>query len=419
MMEQVDTLNVAIVGGGPGAKAIMDMIFAEKLSQLRMKLIGIACTNPKAVGYRYAREKGIYTTGKYRNLYEFKDLNMIVELTGRDEVANEICRNKPDHIRLMDHVGARLFWDVFQIEEARITERQQGEKQLRESEDKCRKVLEACPDAVVVYDMEGNAIYINPAFTRIFGWTTEELLGMKIDYVPEENWPETQMMIDKVLLGKSFSGVESRRYTKRGDVLDVSISVATYLDRGGMPVGSVHCLRDITQRKRVEEALRKAHDDLEQRVEERTAKLAKTTEQLKMELIERKRVEKERKRLVSRLQKALANVKKMSGLLPICSSCKKIRDDNGYWNQIEAYIRDRSEAEFSHSICPECRKKLYPELDQRSRPEIHTHNCSFDEWIAKTTMGQNGGIRLERTRGEERRRGIERTSGVERRIAAA
>ena len=58
-MEKGKPLNVAIVGGGPGCKAIMDMIFAKKLRQLRMQLIGVACTNPKAVGYRYAQEKGI------------------------------------------------------------------------------------------------------------------------------------------------------------------------------------------------------------------------------------------------------------------------------------------------------------------------------------------------------------------------
>ena len=63
-----------------------------------------------------------------------------------------------------------------------------------------------------------------------------------------------------------------------------------------------------------------------------------------------------------RVEEALAKVKKLSGLLPICSHCKKIRDDKGYWNQIEAYIRDHSEADFSHSICPECAKKLYPEF---------------------------------------------------------
>lgn len=76
----------------------------------------------------------------------------------------------------------------------------------------------------------------------------------------------------------------------------------------------------------------------------------------------RKRMEKEREELIQRLQDALSRVKKLSGLLPICASCKKIRDDKGYWNQIETYIRAHSEADFSHGICPECAKKLYPEI---------------------------------------------------------
>lgn len=65
---------------------------------------------------------------------------------------------------------------------------------------------------------------------------------------------------------------------------------------------------------------------------------------------------------VAELEDALASVNQLSGLLPICASCKKIRDDKGYWTQIEAYIRDHSEAEFSHSICPECVKKLYGDI---------------------------------------------------------
>ncbi len=63
-----------------------------------------------------------------------------------------------------------------------------------------------------------------------------------------------------------------------------------------------------------------------------------------------------------KLQIALDDVKKLSGFFPICASCKKIRDDQGYWNQIEVYIREHSEAEFTHSICPECTKKLYPDV---------------------------------------------------------
>ncbi len=73
--------------------------------------------------------------------------------------------------------------------------------------------------------------------------------------------------------------------------------------------------------------------------------------------------EKKSEKLIQELKKALTNVKQLSGLLPICSSCKKIRDDKGYWNQIEAYIQEHSEAEFSHSICQECAEKLYPDLE--------------------------------------------------------
>lgn len=99
----------------------------------------------------------------------------------------------------------------------------------------------------------------------------------------------------------------------------------------------VRSLRYSIERKRLEEKLRKARDAMEKSAEER-------------------------KNLIEKLQDSLANVKQLSGLLPICSSCKKIRDDKGYWNQIEGYIRDHSEVNFSHGICPECTKKLYPNI---------------------------------------------------------
>lgn len=83
-----------------------------------------------------------------------------------------------------------------------------------------------------------------------------------------------------------------------------------------------------------------ARDELEHRVEERTAEL----------------------------REALSKVKVLSGLLPICSSCKKIRDDQGYWNQMELYIHEHSEAEFTHSICPDCAKKLFPGFLENNTP---------------------------------------------------
>jgi PAS domain-containing protein len=121
-------------------------------------------------------------------------------------------------------------------------------------------------------------------------------------------------------------------------------------------------VEDLTREKlqlHENELLRK---DLERRVEKRTAELRKTNEDLRREVVEREKAERERENVIVELQQALAQVKRLSGFLPICASCKKIRDDRGYWQQVEAYIRDHSEAEFSHGLCPECARKLYPEL---------------------------------------------------------
>jgi PAS domain S-box-containing protein len=81
-----------------------------------------------------------------------------------------------------------------------------------------------------------------------------------------------------------------------------------------------------------------------------------------LDVTDRHRVEAERERLIQELQAALARVKLLSGLLPICAGCKQIRDDKGYWSQVESYIQKHSEATFTHGLCPDCIKKYYPEL---------------------------------------------------------
>ncbi len=86
---------------------------------------------------------------------------------------------------------------------------------------------------------------------------------------------------------------------------------------------------------------------------------------VKIELDERRKSEAEKEHLVAELKKTLDEVKALSGMLPICANCKKIRDDKGYWNQIESYIENHSEALFSHSICPECTEELYPEISRK------------------------------------------------------
>jgi len=258
-VEGAEKLSVAIVGGGPGCKAIMDMIFAERLSELRMKLIGVASTNTKAVGYLYGKEKGLYTTTDYRTLYELKDLNMIIELTGRDEVANEISRTKPEHIRLMDHVAARLFWDVFQIEEDRIALRSQAEAALRAAEQEKDAILGSLVEHVVHQDTTLKVLWANRAACASAGLSLEEIIGRHC----YEIWANRKEVCPNCPVAKAVETGQTREVERwnrdgrawyiRGDPMR---------DDKGNIIGAVEVTLDITERKQAERELRKSRQQL-------------------------------------------------------------------------------------------------------------------------------------------------------------
>ncbi len=78
------------------------------------------------------------------------------------------------------------------------------------------------------------------------------------------------------------------------------------------------------------------------------------------------------------LERALGEIQQLRGILPICASCKKIRDEQGYWHQVEAYIRDHTEADFSHAICPDCMRKLYPGIVLKGNGTTKNSTASSD-----------------------------------------
>ena len=100
-----------------------------------------------------------------------------------------------------------------------------------------------------------------------------------------------------------------------------------------------------------------------------TKKLRENNRVLEAEIFQRKKAEQHQDVLILELKDALDNIKQLSGLLPICASCKKIRDDQGYWQRIETYISEHSKAQFTHGICPDCSKKLYPAAHKNDTPE--------------------------------------------------
>ncbi len=172
-----------------------------------------------------------------------------------------------------------------------LEERKKAEAFIRKNEQRYLNLLESSPDPIVVYNMEGVATYVNPAFEQTFGLSRSELLGKHIDFVPPEAWPETKAAIDAMLHGKKINLFETRRFTKDGRLLDVQISSTLYLDQSGNPSGNIVTLRDISARKVAERVLYNYQNQLEELVEERTGALGKANRKLGIEIEERKRAE--------------------------------------------------------------------------------------------------------------------------------
>lgn len=185
-------------------------------------------------------------------------------------------------------------------------------------------VLGASTDPIFCILADGTYRYVNEIFAAHFGRRPEQVIGRRIHDIFPADEAEKRMTVVR----RAFATGETI-------VFDVRVPMAPEPDR--FFITSVRPLKD-------------AHGAVEAVV------------CISKDITERKRVEDERERLIGELQAALADVRALTGLLPICASCKKIRDDQGYWTQIEAYLRAHSAAEFSHGLCPDCVGRLYPEI---------------------------------------------------------
>ena len=114
-------LNIALVGGGSGGRALIKFLENHKLRNLHLCIVGVADLSEDAPGVVYARKKGIYTTTDYRDFFSFADLHLLIEITGREDVLEEIMRSKPKEVKVIDHLSARLFWDLIEVQEEKIS----------------------------------------------------------------------------------------------------------------------------------------------------------------------------------------------------------------------------------------------------------------------------------------------------------
>lgn len=182
-----------------------------------------------------------------------------------------------------------------------------------------RLLFENCMDGIMKTAPDGSILDANPAACQIFERTREEIIAAGREGLIDTSDPRLPLLIEqRRLTGKAHGELIGRR--RDGSPFPIEFSSVVFENPQGH-TRTCMIIRDISERKTADS---------------------------------------ERERLIGELKEALAKVKTLSGLLPICASCKKIRNESGQWQLLELYIRNHSEADFSHGICPECRARLYP-----------------------------------------------------------
>jgi len=207
-----------------------------------------------------------------------------------------------------------------------ITDRKQTEAKLLASERNMSIVLNSTQDCVVRIDQNFRHIYANSFLYLVTGLSPEQYLGKTNEEIgmPEDLCSLCREKHQKVFVTGQPEYFEFRFPTVNKGERIFQAAVCPEFNENKEVETIISFMRDITELKGIES---------------------------------------EKDALITDLKNALAKIKKLEGLLPICSYCKKVRDDKGYWSKIETYIHKHSYAEFSHSICPECAKKYYPDMD--------------------------------------------------------
>jgi len=177
-------------------------------------------------------------------------------------------------------------------------------------------IVESSDDAIHGMKLDGTVMSWNRAAERVYGYRAGEVVGRNISILyPDERLDELIDTMERIKRGDHVGRSETVRLRKGGRTVPMSVTISPMRNTEGKITGASVIARDITLRKREEQ---------------------------------------ERIKLIEELTEALKRVKTLNGLLPICASCKRIRDDHGYWQQVEAYVSEHSDALFTHGICPEC-----------------------------------------------------------------
>ncbi len=265
--------NTAIVGGGKGCESFIRMVMEDKLGRFRLHICGVAELDLEAPGIRLAREIGVTEiTSDYRKLYEIDGLDLIIELTGNIEVRDELERTRPRHVRLIDHFGATLFWEVYQAQAAVILQRTETRRQVEAERERVSQIFDSIPDEIAVLDDNMVIQDANASFLRNNNLTIEQVRGMHCYEVDQGIRGECQVAIEdcpffEVMRSREATSITRKHFDQEGNARYAAIVAAPMIDHDGEVIGMIEATRDITRRIQAEAELQLTEVKLQQFME--------------------------------------------------------------------------------------------------------------------------------------------------------
>ncbi|MFH1624234.1 MAG: PAS domain S-box protein, partial [Pseudomonadota bacterium] len=399
MKEILRNKNLAFIGGGIACKAILQILLAKTFSNEGWDIIGVADINNKAEGLLYAREKGIFTTLEYKDLYGFKELDLIFELTGDDKILEEIRATKPSDIVLIDHFEAMSVWDFLQIEEMRVRIRgklrkligdpekvetefdlfsqqlgkivkertrhlQSVEKELVERDRVLSQIVQGNTIPTFVINRDHIVTHWNRACEKLTGYKADEIVGTSKQWMPFRPFERPSMadvIVDEMeekeierYYGDKWrkSALIEGAYEAEEFFLNMGengkwlfFTAAPLKDPGGKTIGAIETLWDRTEDKNAEEERERHNREL--------SALSSITEALSMSLD-----------LENRLKAAVLEIFKS---LPVDSVCIFILEADGSFSL--RYYYGISEVLFQKKGMMETEDIMY-RMAQRREPTI-------------------------------------------------
>ena len=249
------------------------------------------------------------------------DIPFIVlsEKNGEDTAVNMLKAGANDFVTKESR--ARLVPSIER--ELRDADHRRAQRQAGDAAAFLAAIVESSEDAIIGTSLDGTILSWNFGAQRMYGHTAAEVRGRPISMLTPSSEPEEFADIyEQIERGEYIARYQTVRVRKDGTAMDVSSTLSPIKNAAGKVVGVSAIEHDISAAKREDE---------------------------------------QRLRLIQELTDALAGIKTLRGLLPICASCKKIRDDQGYWQKVELYLAEHTDAEFTHGLCPDCMGQYYPD----------------------------------------------------------